>query len=96
MEPIQQMKGNTIVVIIKYVPGLSMCSAGRTSSRKMTAWKHGYGHLCDGFAYQMIFDIDAGWQAFKIEQYLAHVGAGILKKKTKNIRNSTKNTQDNF
>ena len=64
MEPIHQMKGNTIVIIVKHVPGLSMCFAGRTSSRKMTASKRGYGHLCDGLAYQMLFDFDAGWQAF--------------------------------
>ena len=60
-----------------------MCPACRTSSRKITASKHGYGQLCDGFAYQMLLDFDASWQEFTMEQYLAHVGAGILKNKIK-------------
>ena len=45
----------------------------------MTASKHTHGHLCDGLAYQILFDFDASRQAFTVEQYLAHVGAGILK-----------------
>ena len=49
----------------------------------MTASKHIHGHLRDGLAYQILFDFDSSRQAFKVEQYLAHVGAGILKRKTK-------------
>ncbi len=60
-----------------------MSPADRTSSRKITTSKHTHGHLCDGLAYQISFDFDASQQAFKVEQYLAHVGAGILKSKAK-------------
>ena len=62
-----------------------MCPEGRTSSRKLTASKHTHGHLCDGLAYQILFDLDASRQAFTLEQILANVGAGILKRKIKGI-----------
>ncbi len=60
-----------------------MCPADRTSSRKITASKLTHGHLCNGLAYQILFDFDASLQAFTVEQYLAHVGARILKRKIK-------------
>ncbi len=55
----------------------------KTSSRKMTASKHFLCLLCDGLEYKILFDFDASWQAFTVEQYIAHVGAGILKWKMK-------------
>ncbi len=54
------------------------------SIAQMSASKHTHGHLCDGLAYQISFDFDASWQAFTVEQYLAHVGAGIFKKENRN------------
>ncbi len=47
----------------------------------MTASKHTYGYLCDGLPYQIFFGYDVSRQVFTVKQYLAHVGARILKRK---------------
>ena len=86
-----------------------MNKASRTSFGKETAPKYDYCCSNDHFAYQTPFDFDDNLHWFKKDQYLATVGARILKKKyfaqkylilckkcKTNIKNSIGNNQNPF
>ncbi len=79
---IYQIERNAIVATIKYSAAWSMCQKGHYPVPEEDSFKIWVLHLCDGLAYQMLFDFYASWHISKVDQYLALVGTRIFKTKT--------------
>ena len=64
---------------MKYVSAGSLNTASRTSFERETTSKFDYCCGNSHFAHQTPFDFDDNQHRFKKDQYIATVGAGILK-----------------